>query len=96
MITNWSKIYQVSFLVQTNWLKSGVGRLVLEADNANSGGVDIRDGTLVIGNSSNDTDAGSGNITIDKGKLEVLSGDTVGNTIAGGSGEKYGLVVLAR
>ena len=68
-------------------VKSGVGRLVLEADNANSGGVDIDDGTLVIGNSSNDADAGSGNITINKGKLEVLSGDTVGNTIAGGSGK---------
>ena len=68
-------------------VKTGVGRLVLEADNDNSGGVDIDDGTLVIGNSANDADAGSGTITIKKGKLEVLSGDTVGNTIAGGSGK---------
>jgi autotransporter-associated beta strand protein len=68
-------------------VKTGVGRLVLEGDNDNTGGVDIDDGTLVIGNSSNDADAGSGTITINKGKLEVLSGDTVGNTIAGGSGK---------
>ena len=68
-------------------VKTGVGRLVLEADNENSGGVDIDDGTLVIGNSANDADAGSGSITINKGKLEVLSGDTVSNTIAGGSGK---------
>jgi len=68
-------------------IKTGVGRMVLEADNSNSGGVDIEDGTLVIGNSANDADAGSGTITINKGKLEVLSGDTLGNTIAGGSGK---------
>lgn len=68
-------------------VKDGVGRLVLAGDNSFTGGVDIDDGTLVIGNDSNNADAGSGTITINKGKLEVLSGDTVGNTIAGGSGK---------
>ncbi len=68
-------------------IKTGVGRLVIAEDNTNSGGVDIDDGTLVIGNAGNDADAGSGTITINKGKLEVLAGDTVGNTISGGSGK---------
>jgi len=68
-------------------IKTGVGRLVLAENNTNSGGVDIDDGTLVIGNDDNDADAGSGTITINKGKLEVLADDTVGNTISGGTGK---------
>ena len=68
-------------------IKTGVGRLVLAENNTNSGGVDIDDGTLVIGNDDDDADAGSGTITINKGKLEVLADDTVGNTISGGTGK---------
>ena len=69
-------------------IKTGVGRLVLSEDNINSGGVDIEDGTLVIGNTDNDADAGSGSLSIKKGKLEVLSGDTVSTVQATDANEK--------
>ena len=56
-------------------VKDGMGRLTLEGNN----------GTLAVGNSGNNADLGSGTITINKGKLEVLSGDTLSNTISGGT-----------
>ena len=66
-------------------VKDGVGRLTLEGNNANSGGVEINNGTLVVGNSGNNADLGSGTTTINKGKLEVLAGDSLSNTISGGT-----------
>ena len=86
---NYSNEQKVSGVVSgtQKLIKTGVGKLVLAEDNTNSGGIDVDDGTLVIGNDNNDADAGSGTITINKGKLEVLSGDTVGNTVSGGSGK---------
>ena len=62
-------------------VKDGVGRLVLKEDNTNTGGVKISDGTLVVGNGDDDADLGSGTIEIEKGKLEVLDGDTVSNSV---------------
>ncbi len=62
--------------------KTGVGRLQLKGANTFNGGVDIDDGALVVGNN---TAAGSGTVTINKGKLEVSSGITMANTIQGGS-----------
>ena len=64
-------------------VKDGVGRLTLEGNNANTGGVEINNGTLAVGNGSDNADLGSGTITINKGKLEVLSGDALSNTING-------------
>ncbi|MFL2929456.1 MAG: autotransporter-associated beta strand repeat-containing protein [Opitutales bacterium] len=66
-------------------VKDGVGRLTLEGNNANTGGVEINNGALAVGNSGNNADLGSGTITINKGKLEVLSGDSLSNTINGGT-----------
>lgn len=62
--------------------KTGVGRLQLTGANTFNGGVDIDDGALVVGNN---TGAGSGTVTINKGKLEVSSAKTMANTIQGGS-----------
>jgi autotransporter-associated beta strand protein len=64
-------------------VKDGVGILTLEGNNANTGGVEINNGTLKVGNSGNDADLGSGTVTINKGKLEVLAGDTIANQIVG-------------
>jgi hypothetical protein len=55
----------------------------LEGNNANTGGVEINNGTLAVGNGSDNADLGSGTITINKGKLEVLAGDALSNTING-------------
>ena len=66
-------------------VKDGVGILTLEGNNANTGGVEINNGTLKVGNSGNDADLGSGAVTINKGKLEVLAGDTIANQIGGGT-----------
>lgn len=66
-------------------VKDGVGRLTLEGNNANTGGVEINNGTLAVGNGSDNADLGSGTITINKGKLEVLTGDTLSNQVVGGS-----------
>ena len=64
--------------------KTGVGRLQLSGSSANTfdGGVDIDDGVLVVGKN---TGAGTGTITINKGKLEISSSVTVSNTIQGGT-----------
>ena len=65
--------------------KTGVGRLKLSGVNTFNGGVDIDDGTLVVGNNAG---AGTGTVTINKGKLEVSSSATnMANTIQGGSGK---------
>ena len=65
--------------------KTGKGRLKLSGANTFNGGVDIDDGTLVVGHN---TGAGSGTVTINKGKLEVSSNVTnMANTIQGGSGK---------
>jgi autotransporter-associated beta strand protein len=66
-------------------VKDGVGILTLEGNNANTGGVEINNGTLKVGNSGNDADLGSGTVTINKGKLEVTAGDSISNTINGES-----------
>lgn len=66
-------------------VKDGVGILTLEGNNANTGGVEINNGTLKVGNSGNNADVGSGTITINKGKFEVLAGDTIANQIVGGT-----------
>ena len=49
--------------------------MVLDANNTNSGGVEITDGTLVAGESS--AIGSENNITITKGKFEVDSGVTL-------------------
>ncbi|MDG0963750.1 MAG: autotransporter-associated beta strand repeat-containing protein, partial [Opitutales bacterium] len=65
--------------------KSGKGRLKLSGVNTFNGGVDIEDGTLVVGNNAG---AGTGTVTINKGKLEVSSSvNNMTNTIQGGSGK---------
>lgn len=66
-------------------VKDGVGILTLEGNNNNSGGVEINNGTLKVGNTGNDADIGSGTVTINKGKFEVLAGDTIANQIVGGT-----------
>ena len=66
-------------------VKDGVGILTLEGNNANTGGVEINNGTLKVGNSGNNADVGSGTVTINKGKFEVLAGDTIANQIVGGT-----------
>ena len=66
-------------------VKDGVGILTLEGNNANTGGVEINNGTLKVGNSANNADVGSGTVTINKGKFEVLAGDTIANQIVGGT-----------
>ena len=66
-------------------VKDGVGILTLEGNNANTGGVEINNGTLKVGNSGNDADLGSGTVKINKGKLEVTAGDSISNTINGES-----------
>ena len=66
-------------------VKDGVGILTLEGNNANTGGVEINNGTLKVGNTGNDADVGSGTVTINKGKFEVLAGDTIANQIVGGT-----------
>jgi autotransporter-associated beta strand protein len=66
-------------------VKDGVGRLTLEGNNANTGGVEINNGTLAVGNVPDNADLGSGTVTINKGKLEVLTDDALSNTINGGT-----------
>ncbi len=73
-------------------VKDGVGRLVLKADNANTGGVEIKNGTLVVGNAANDADLGTGTINITKGKLEVLAGDSISNTVQGADASNKSMV----
>jgi len=69
--------------------KDGDGRLVLKGTNTNSGGVEIKDGTLVAG-SAQALGNTSNTLTITKGKLEVDSGVTLnsGYTINTTNGEK--------
>jgi len=74
--------------------KGGVGRLVVENDNSGSksGGAQITNGTLAIGNSADDASLGTGTIEIQKGKLEVLSGDSVSNVVQGTSASDKSMV----
>ena len=69
--------------------KDGEGRLVLKGTNTNSGGVEIKNGTLVAG-SAQALGNTSNTLTITKGKLEVDSGVTLNNgyTINTTNGEK--------
>lgn len=73
-------------------VKDGVGRLVLKEDNTNTGGAKISDGTLVVGNDSDDADIGTGTIEIEKGKLEVLAGDSISNTVQATSANDKSMV----
>ena len=66
--TDYGKEQNISGVVSgaEKLVKDGVGRLVLEKDNTNTGGVKISNGTLAVGNSANDADTGSGTIEIER------------------------------
>ena len=68
-------------------VKDGTGELILTGNNTFTGGVEIDDGTLVVGHANA---LGSSNtITITKGKLEVENGVTLApTTITAGDSEK--------
>lgn len=91
---DYSKEQNISGVVtgSNELVKEGVGRLVLKANNANTGGVEIKNGTLVVGNDSNNADLGTGTINITKGKLEVLAGDSISNTIQGADASNKSMV----
>jgi autotransporter-associated beta strand protein len=91
-VTDYNKTQNITGIISGSdkLIKSGLGRLVLDANNTNSGGVEITDGTLVAGESSA---LGSANdITITKGKFEVADGVTLSNantpTITAGNSNK--------
>ena len=66
-------------------VKDGAGILALHGDSASTmdGGIEIQDGTLLIGDGSDaGADPGDGTtITITKGKLEIAASETIDNTI---------------
>ncbi|MGB1684482.1 MAG: autotransporter-associated beta strand repeat-containing protein, partial [Candidatus Puniceispirillaceae bacterium] len=65
-------------------VKDGAGILTLHGDSSSSmdGGIQVENGTLVIGDGSDaGADPGSGTITINKGKLEIAASETIDNAI---------------
>ena len=68
-------------------VKDGTGQLVLSGNNTFTGGVEIEDGTLVVGHAN--ALGASNTVTITKGKLEVENGVTLApTTITAGDSEK--------
>ena len=71
--------------------KDGTARLRITGDSTStfSGDIIVNDGTLVIGDgSSNGTNIDSDNaITINKGKLEIATNESVSVTVSGGTGK---------
>jgi autotransporter-associated beta strand protein len=72
-------------------VKDGAGILTLHGDSSSSmdGGIQVENGTLVIGDGSDaGADPGSGTITINKGKLEIAASETIDNAINTGNSGK--------